>query len=77
MKLEEQGKREEAARLYSEISKSMERVYGPTHEFTLGAKLNYAERLGLLGRMKKVAKIYKQVMKARIAVYGPEHLASI
>jgi ATP-binding cassette, subfamily B, bacterial len=67
------GRTEEAAALHEQILATRQRVLGPDHPSTLGARNNLANALRAAGRTEEAVALHEQVLAVRQRVLGPEH----
>ena len=71
--LNEQGRYEEAEKLYRETMELRRRVLGPEHPDTLSSMNNLANSIDDQGRYEEAEKLHRETLEIRRRVLGPEH----
>src|SRR5258707_907615 len=73
LKLQEQGKYVEAARLGEQVLNIREKVFGPEHPDTAASLNGLAVMYGEMGDYKQAVTFHQRALDIREKVFGPEH----
>jgi tetratricopeptide (TPR) repeat protein len=71
--LQDQGKNEEAEKMYQQVVKGYEKTLGEDHPKTISAINNLAIMLRRRGRLDEAAAIMQKVLESRKRILGEEH----
>ena len=75
--LQQQGKLEEAGRLYLVVIKGSTAAHGANHESTLMTKCNYAGVLKDQGKLEEAERIYREAIEGLTASLSPNHSTTL